>query len=263
MSDTINGNFTPNCSDGANEAVCLDVMRVYDSCGSKDCLEDLNVYFIAADQSVVDTARGVRLRDVEIIDAIVEIEAMPFRRGYYTVRITYYFNVLLDVTTATSTTVPVRGLAVFTKQTVLYGGEGSVRMYTSDTTEPEEVAMNNLPRVNVQTADPVLLGSRLVTSDEPIEIPFVPEEILALFDGELVTGGARRVLVSIGLFSIVQVVRNVQMLVPAYDFCIPCKECISTYDDPCDLFSRMRFPKNEFFPTAQKYPCRREEDREE
>ena len=27
------------------EAVCIDAMRVYDSCGDKNCLEDLRVYF--------------------------------------------------------------------------------------------------------------------------------------------------------------------------------------------------------------------------
>ena len=53
MSDTVNGNFTSNCGDGANEAVCLDVMRVYDSCGSKECLEDLCVYLTATDQAVL------------------------------------------------------------------------------------------------------------------------------------------------------------------------------------------------------------------
>ena len=27
------------------EAVCIDAGRIYDSCGDKDCLEDLRVYF--------------------------------------------------------------------------------------------------------------------------------------------------------------------------------------------------------------------------
>ena len=32
-----------NCSQngGFNETVCIDAQRVYDSCGDKDCLEDL------------------------------------------------------------------------------------------------------------------------------------------------------------------------------------------------------------------------------
>ena len=30
-----------NCERRINEAVCIDTMRIYDSCVSKDCLEDL------------------------------------------------------------------------------------------------------------------------------------------------------------------------------------------------------------------------------
>ena len=33
-----------------NEAVCIDTKRIYDSCVSKDCLEDLRVTFFGASQ---------------------------------------------------------------------------------------------------------------------------------------------------------------------------------------------------------------------
>jgi hypothetical protein len=56
------------------------------------------------------------------------------------------------------------------------------------------------------------------------------------------------VFVTIGLFSIVQVVRNVQMLIPAYDFCIPSKECTPASDNPCEMFKRIDFPTDSFFP---------------
>lgn len=54
--------------------------------------------------------------------------------------------------------------------------------------------------------------------------------------------------VTLGLFTIVQIVRNVQMLIPAYDFCIPEKECTTTSDNPCEMFRRIEFPTDEFFP---------------
>jgi hypothetical protein len=39
------------------------------------------------------------------------------------------------------------------------------------------------------------------------------------------------------------------LLIPAYDFCVPQKECIGATDDnPCDLFDRISFPVDEFFP---------------
>ena len=54
--------------------------------------------------------------------------------------------------------------------------------------------------------------------------------------------------VTIGLFTIVQIVRNVQMLIPAFDFCVPEKECVTSSDNPCELFRKIEFPTDEFFP---------------
>ncbi len=40
-----------------------------------------------------------------------------------------------------------------------------------------------------------------------------------------------------------------QLLIPAYDYCMPDKACQgSTEDDPCSMFSRIHFPIDEFFP---------------
>ena len=61
----------------------------------------------------------------------------------------------------------------------------------------------------------------------------------------------RAVRVTIGLFSIVQLERSVQMLIPAYDFCMPGKECSNDTETPCDSFRKIRFPVNEFFPPAE------------
>jgi hypothetical protein len=45
----------------------------------------------------------------------------------------------------------------------------------------------------------------------------------------------------------------VQLLIPAFDFCFPNKECIaSTDENPCELFDTIEFPVNEFFP-PQKF----------
>ena len=55
--------------------------------------------------------------------------------------------------------------------------------------------------------------------------------------------------VTLGLFSIIRLERNVQLLVPVYDFCVPDKECVgATEDNPCDLFDNINFPVDEFFP---------------
>ena len=37
-------------------------------------------------------------------------------------------------------------------------------------------------------------------------------------------------------------------LIPAFDFCIPDKECVTSGDNPCELFRKIDFPTDEFFP---------------
>ena len=94
------GNINPNeadCSGNFKEAVCIDAQRIYDSCGDKDCLEDLRVYFTECGQSIIDQASNVRMRNVDVIMAYVDLEPVPFQKGFYSVDMTFFFNVCLDV----------------------------------------------------------------------------------------------------------------------------------------------------------------------
>jgi hypothetical protein len=36
------------------------------------------------------------------------------------------------------------------------------------------------------------------------------------------------------------------MMIPTYDFCVPDKECVTTTDDPCELFKRINSPRMNF-----------------
>ena len=67
---------------GCKEAVCVDAGRVYDSCSDKDCIEDMRVYFTERDQMVVDHAASIRARRAEVITTYIDVEALPFNRGY-------------------------------------------------------------------------------------------------------------------------------------------------------------------------------------
>jgi len=81
----------------------------------------------------------------------------------------------------------------------------------------------------------------------------VPASVQHIFDDALVLSGEqKRVYVSLGLFSIVKLQRDVQLLIPAYDFCVPDKECqTSTESNPCELFEKLNFPVDEFFPPTK------------
>ena len=238
------------------EAVCIDAMRIYDSCSDKDCLEDIRVLFSREGQELVDDATNVRIKDVSVITAYLDLQPIPFNKGFYSVDMTFFFDVSLELFNGTtSCPTPVSGVSVFNKKVVLYGSEGNVKMFTStdqcgEITDQQDATV--LPRATVQVAEPVALSARLC--DRPLKnccepCCRVPDCICRRYGGGLVSDPeGNYVYVTIGLFSIVQIVRNVQMLIPAYDFCIPEKECVTSSDNPCDLFRRIDFPTDEFFP---------------
>jgi hypothetical protein len=63
-------------------------------------------------------------------------------------------------------------------------------------------------------------------------------------------GEGRRVYVTLGQFSIIRLERDSQLLIPAYDYCMPSKECSAGggEEDPCAIFRQVQFPVEEFFP---------------
>ena len=79
------------------EAVCIDAYRVYDSCADKDCLQNLRVYFTESGQHVVDQACSARIDDVSVITVYVNLEPVPFNKGFYSVDMTFFFEVNLEV----------------------------------------------------------------------------------------------------------------------------------------------------------------------
>lgn len=110
----------------------------------------------------------------------------------------------------------------------------------------------------MEVVDPITLGAKLVDvrdkksccCDDDFDLASVPESVCRVFDDSFILGNeTKNVFVSLGVFSIIKLERKVQLLIPSYDFCIPQKECVGATDDnPCDLFERIDFPVDEFFP---------------
>lgn len=240
-------------SDKIKEAVCINASRIYDSCSDKDCLEDLPVLLTKSGQCMVDKAVNVRLEDANVCDVAVSLQPVPFHKGFYAVDMTFYFDVCLDVYMAPNAMpMQVKGLSVFSKRAVLFGSDGGVKIFSSDCGGTSDNSpTRNCPKAVVQVAEPIPLSARIAEHKHCPPMPpcRIPECIVRRYGGEFVSGESEKeVLVSIGMFTIVQLERNVQMLIPAYDFCIPHKECVSTSENPCELFSSIDFPTNEFFP---------------
>lgn len=153
-------------SGGIREAVCIDTNRVYDSCADKDCLADMRVYFTDRAQCIIDNATSVRCRSCKIINCFIDVEAVPFNRGYYSVDITFFFKVYLDAyTTPMNPPCTVEGLTSFSKKCILFGSEGNVRIfsseYSSDEADEQFLPTSTNPRAKVQCVDPICLDAKL------------------------------------------------------------------------------------------------------
>lgn len=256
-----------NCGN-FKEAVCINAGRIYDSCSDKDCIDHLRVYFPDTAQAKIEEATNVKCRGVQVIDVMMDVESVPFNKGFYSVDMTFYFAVQLDVYQMPCLTpTAVDGLATFTKKVILYGSEGNVNMFTSDKTcscnSSCSYGKDVTPRATVQVVQPICLSCKLLECCPPRECAIsVPIAVAGKFDGCFCPVETSRIVeVTLGVFSIVSLERTVQMMIPVYDFSIPDKECVQTNDDPCELFKRIKFPVNEFFPPRlNESDCGAEED---
>ncbi|MBR6115585.1 MAG: hypothetical protein IKQ10_10510 [Oscillospiraceae bacterium] len=234
------------------EAVCIHTKKIYSSCRDKDCVEDLRVFPTVSSQTYIDSAYSVRPRSAELLSAVVDVEEINFNRGYYTVDVTYYYRVTGEIVSGGTTVV---GLSVFNKRVILFGSEGSVKVYSS---EGDVTTQADQPVGVVEAVDPIALAMQLVdkagSGNDPI--PDVPPGILALFGEDLVFDADRLWYTTLGQFSLIRLERDSQLVIPVYNYSVPENECDGTVDDdPCSLFGRIRFPVEEFYPPDRIEPA--------
>lgn len=235
MSETINrqnGSF--------KEAVCIDAMRIYDSCSAQDCLEDVEFSFGEEDQELLNEAAYIKTQSIDVTDVNFGISPVAFNQGFYSVDVTYNFRAQVEAFNGENTPpVVIYGNAVFTKKVILYGSDGGTQRFVSDTgliTTQETPttgcaccrSLCTLPTASVSLVEPMCLDTKLTAAD--------PET------------GDRNVLITVGLFAIISLARAVPLMIPVYDYCVPGKECTSSSGTPCEMFEQIDFPTNEFFP---------------
>ena len=242
------------------EAVCIHTKKIFDSCKDKDCIEDLRVYPTRGCQEVIDRAVSVKAGCAELLYAYIDVEPVTFNRGFYTVDVRYFYRITADAFVGAARPVEITGLAVFDKRVILFGSEGSAKVFTSTGkncgSDIQGLPATTAPTAVVESVDPIILGMKLVEvcqchhHDNCCEIP---PAVCACFPEELVTGGdVHRLFVTLGQFSIIRLERDTQLLMPAYDYCMPEKDCDCGCDcrqeDPCELFRKVQFPVGKFFP---------------
>lgn len=251
------------------EAVCVHVEKVYDNCREKDCIEDAVVDFVDNVQDLINNAIKVKTKDAEVVAVLADLEEVPFKRGFFTVNVRYKIRVACefcykDVTGNIVNSSPKIGFVWFAKTVILFGSEGKIKIFSSvdpHHTMPIQcdgcndscgglLEQDNLPIIKVEVAEPLILNTRVKKVHEK-HYCGCEEESREV--NSLIGGPQRRVVVTIGIFSIIKLVRLVQLLIPAFNFCYPNKECIASSDEnPCDIFDTIEFPLDQFFP-PQKF----------
>jgi hypothetical protein len=249
------------------EAVCIHTKKILDSCLDKDCVEDLRVYLTRDSQNCLDRATSVKARSAELLYVSIDVESVPFNNGFYTIELTFYYKILADAIIGALRPTTVYGLSVFSKRVMLFGSESSAKVFTSlvnpDGVDKQMMMRCNVPQAVVEVVEPMLLAAKLVDTGDSRrcdnEVAQIPTIICQCFDDELVTGGdGRRLYVTLGQFSIIRLERDTQLLMPAFDYCVPTKTCCDSdgeEEDPCDIFGKIKFPVNEFFPGACTNTC--------
>lgn len=254
VSNNASDNLAGRSANVFREAVCIDTRRIYDACSDKDCIRDMQVIFTDEGQRLIDEANIIKTRCAEVIAVYFEVAPLAFNKGFFSVDMTFFFKIVCTVCAEPcSTPTLVEGLGVFCKKVILFGSEAGVRTFSTSQCLNSPSQCN--PTVNVQVLDPMILASRICEDIDPrphsMITPPPPLEVANKFCGcfEKVCG-RRTLYVTLGLFSIVQLMRQVQIMVPIYDFCIPKSECeaVDLNSDPCELFSKVDFPTDEFFP---------------
>ncbi len=220
------------------EAIPIKVNRVFDSCSDKDCIKGVQVVLT---DPLPASATIVKTRCITVSNICMNVDPIPFNKGFYSVDITFTFDIqLLVYDTACGTPSEYNGTASISKNCVLFGSDTNSRTFSSDGTitgsTGECCNIINPPTALVQAVSPLVLEAKIATICTGCECGC----------GDCVS--TRGVLLTIGLFYVVELTRPVTVMVPAYSYTIPQKECCSNSDTPCEVFDRIKFPVEEFSP---------------
>ena len=255
-----------SCSGGTNaarETVGIEASRILDACRDRDCFEDVRVYLTCVGEDLIARTNNVRVKCAKLCGANIVTQPIQFNRGLFSVTARFFVNLTFEVCVPMGQSQEFCGVAVLEKRVVLFGGESNVSVFRSSESEglcaiPEAVCCaKNKPEAVIEVVEPIVLGARIVEHCNECccccACSDIPSEISDSLNGSLVdaNGDGRTLAVSLGLFSVVRLVRPGQLLVQASDYCLPDKECCEQSDeDPCGTFRHMPFPTSEFCPVT-------------
>ena len=116
----------------AKEMICIDTYRILDSCRDKDCFEDVRVFLTDYGQEIIEKTCAVRAKSASILWAYIDIDPVPFNRGFYQLSIKIYVKVTCEACVGPGNIQTFDGLGVVEKRLILFGSEGNVNIYISE-----------------------------------------------------------------------------------------------------------------------------------
>ena len=212
------------------------------------------LYPTTAAQELLAGCQMVKGGTAELLYIYTDVEPVTFNRGFYSIDMRFFYRVTLQVCNGTPRCSEAEGLCVFDKRCILFGSEGSAKIFSSDTVIDElDVPgrmRTNLPTAVVEAVDPIVLDARVDDCCKPrcreCSLTEIPAFIARSFAQDLVFDDTnpRRYFVTLGQFTLVRLERETQLLILVYDYCIPTTECSCGGDqeDPCGLFRNVRSP---------------------
>ncbi len=251
-----------SCGPGiGKETVCIETNRILDSCRDRDCYENVKVFLTECGKEIIEHTSAVRVKSACIKQANISLDPVQFNRGFYAVNIRFFIKITFEACVGNGRSQEFDGVAVLEKKVILYGGECNANVFRSNgdfsdfCAYPEPCKKEvNVPTAVVETVEPIVLGVNIL---EDKHCCFccccccdIPETVVSSLNGNLPyddDDDRRYLAVSIGIFSIVRIVRPGQYVINATEYIIPDKECITpSNDDPCSVFKSMAFPVAEF-----------------
>ena len=250
-----------------NETVCIEANRILDSCRDRDCFEDVKVILTDFGNDIIEHTTNVRAKSACITWTYIGIDPVKFNRGFYSVTIKFYIKITFEACLCGGKSQDFEGVAVLEKKVILYGSESNVSVFKSAPdasdycTIPEPCcAGKTVPTAIVEVVDPIILNSKVREHTDNCCCcccccDDIPHTVVSHVNGNLCDNDGRYITVSLGIFSVVRIVRPAQYLIHATEYCVPDKECVSSEDDnPCAIFRTMAFPTAEFCPPGYLPP---------
>ena len=228
------------------EEICIEAMRVFDSCCFQECLEDLKFEFECCEQEIINEASFVKTKCLEITDVSFVIDPVPFNKGFYTVDVQYHIKAEIEAYSSSHCPPKILfGEGCFSKKVILFGSDGNTQRFVSD---EKQHCMKPAPKS----------GCAACCDSATLPTASVNAAPLMCLDTKLVCKKGcepeKEVLITFGIFAIIQLSRPVPVMIPSFEYCMPEKECSTNTDTPCELFDKIKFPVSEFFPKGLDDP---------